>query len=97
LEGGVARSYRNCIRPQINEGGQIKRMMWAVHVACMQRTNLVSGNDYIYITYILFFFFLAETFYVMLQISWSILFNLGLINIHYGGEYFGSWLGQQLF
>jgi hypothetical protein len=33
----------------------------------------------------------------MLQINWSILFNLGLINIHSGGEYFGSWLGQQLF
>ena len=32
----------------------------------------------------------------MLQISWSVLFNLGLINIHSGGEYFGSWLGQRL-
>jgi len=43
-EGGVARGNMNCIRPQIIEGGQIK-MMWAVHVACMRRTNLVSGID----------------------------------------------------
>jgi hypothetical protein len=44
-----------------------------------------------------YLYLFAETFYVMLQINWSILFNLGLINIHSGSEYFGSWLGQQLF
>ena len=38
-----------------------------------------------------------ETSHAMLQFNWSMLFNLGLFNIHSGGEYFGSWLGQQLF
>ena len=45
---------------------------------------------------LLTFFFLAEIFHGMLQINWSILFNLGLINIHSGGEFFGSWLGHLL-
>jgi hypothetical protein len=47
--GGTGRwSYvelHELYRPQIIEGGRIKRMMWVGHVALMRQTMLVSGID----------------------------------------------------
>jgi hypothetical protein len=44
--GGTGRwSFMNCTRPQIIEGGRIKRMMWAEHVERMRWTKLVPGID----------------------------------------------------
>jgi hypothetical protein len=34
-------SFMNCTRPQVIEGGRIKRRMWAEHIARMRRTKLV--------------------------------------------------------